>query len=502
MSSFRENLKLYLPFQNKSVTGIYLLQLFPFTFLFIDPNISTQMTEAAQLAKYSYTPIFPFIFSMFFFGRLVSSIQYEILLKPVSFILPDHDKIRLKIIMLFGAGASLLFLIIFILLPEQPVNFKYFIYVLLFTITGLPFYFIGVYLSFISYKIYRIPILFFSFFLIFICSMLLLMAGITFMQDYKYSFVQFILQLFLPLFFSFILIFSVVLRLLKDSDLKRKHSSSYHRSFFQTSEGHVIGLFGKVEITDDKDWESLPGQYLMRQMCSNPYLGIKKTLMGVLYHVVEFMYYSNGQSKGNKGLLLTLIILTLIQLLTGYKVDLFSLHTHAMFSSAPVFMLCILFSIYFKPYDNNILLPIGRSNQFKSNYLAWLSKFVFITGWIIFTVLLSCILNIFMPDLSFLGYELNYNTLGFFPIFLPLVIIPAYDIFMDIIKFKASIISLFLSGGIIGGIGAYLILPFNNKTQIIDTEIPLIWISLIIIIISNSAYFFMLKRHWFRSDIV
>ncbi len=499
MSSLSANLKLYLPFQNKFVTGLYLLQALWVTLLFADMQIRINMSEVIQSGQYPYTPIVPFFYSMFIFGIIASSVQYGILLKPVSGLLPHHATVRIKTITYYGAGASLLFLITFIILPGQPVDFKYIIYALLLSISGLPFYFGAVYLNFnLSNLLKSSLLLLFYFILIFL--FIFLFISFLLMEHFRFSFSQFIFYFFMPLFISLIMFAALALRTLKDPDLNRKHSNV---SIFQTFEDFTLGIFGKIEFTDDKNWESLPGKYLMKKLISSPYMGIIKPVMGMLYHVTEFLYYSNGQSLGNISLPVLFTLITLVQLLTGYSAEGFNISgsLHTILTSAPVFLMCLVSGIYFNQYDNNILLPVGRKNNFRSGYLAWLTKPVLLEGWIIPVFLLSWILKSFMPDLTIFGIGLKYRPVGVFPILLPLVLIPVYDIFIDIAKIKSFMLVLFIAGVFAGAYGAHLVFSYYTNAPAGNREYPLLLIALITVIISNAAFIIRLRQRWLKSDI-
>lgn len=117
MSSLGANFKLYLPFQkNRFINNVYLFQFALFLFTFLFPGTKSRMIEAIQLGSYPFNPMLPFFASMFLLGFMVAAIQIDILVKPVSYCMPDHDKASRRITFLVGITGSILYFLLFILL--------------------------------------------------------------------------------------------------------------------------------------------------------------------------------------------------------------------------------------------------------------------------------------------------------------------------------------------------------------------------------------------------
>lgn len=502
MSSLSANLKLYLPFQkNRFINYLYLIQFaFFLIFLFL-PGTRFQMIEAIQLGLYPYSPMLPFFGSMFLIGFMVAAVQIDILVKPVSYCMPDHNKTSLRLTLLIGVISSLFYFLLFMLLPLPHTGFRYFVYVFLVSSAGLAFYFIAVLLS---YKLKQVePNAQIKYIFLIFPFALYASYGFINMQDYQYTFKEFILSCFTPLCISTVLCISLILKILNDSTLKRKYCTKDQMTFFLIATGDTADISAEKLTTKDINKKSLLGKYLMKEMGRRLYLSLKRTFLGTLYCMVERASVSSKDLKYKILLLTMLILITLIQILSGYQIigsEVFS-KLLPIIQYGTVAMLSMAASIFLMPVSHDILLPVGRSLTFRNDYLLWITRPAPIMIWALLTVSLSWVLNIFAPDLTLLGYSFNYSSLELYTILMPLVFLPALDLGMSAMlgnigyfKKSSSFLTRFIYFAALYLLCIFfLLIPFTHD-RIISLAL--------MIIIANGVFVTLLASQWFKNDIV
>lgn len=502
MSSLSANLKLYLPFQkNRFVNYLYLIQFaFFLVFLFL-PGIKFQMIEAVQLGLYPYAPMLPFFGSMFLIGFMVAVIQIDILVKPVSYCLPDHDKTSQRITFIIGIAATVFYFLLFIILPLPHTGIRYILYALFVSSTGLAFYFIAVFISYRMKQIKpnaQVKYIFFVFPFVYYFSYVFIN-----LQTYRYTFIEFILSCFTPLCISTVLCILVVNKMLNDSTLKRKYCTKDQMTFFLTNPRYPADISAIKLTTEDINKESFLGQYLMKEMGRRLYLSINRTILGALYCMVARAGVASRDLKERILLLTMLTLITLIHILSGYQIIGSKTFSKLLptIQYGTIFMLSMATSVYLMPVSHNISLPVGRSENFRANYLLCFIRPVPIMIWALLIVSFSWILNLFMPDLTIYGYDFTYNSLELYTIFMPLIFLPALDLGMsamlgDIGYFKKSfsfLMRFIYFAAILLLYIFFLLIPFTSD-RIISLAI--------MIIIANGVFVTLLASQWFKSDVV
>ena len=152
MSILSANVKLYNPFGNRYLFIFPLCQLFA---LFVilgaalcENHLLEEGFEKNQLQLITMLCIFG---PMFILGSTTASIQLDILTKPFSLCLPNHNKIPGRITFRTGIIANLFYCAIFLLLPH-PAGLKGILYIIMIPAIGLSSYFIGVLLTFYAQR--------------------------------------------------------------------------------------------------------------------------------------------------------------------------------------------------------------------------------------------------------------------------------------------------------------------------------------------------------------
>ena len=172
MSPLGTNLKLYLPFQkNRFVNNLYLIQIVLLSIFYFPPETKVQMIKAVQHGIYPFTPMLPFFISMAMLGFMVAALQIDILVKPVSSCIPGLENNFFKTALFTGIAGSMLYFLLFLLLPLPNTGFMYTIFAFLVSCSGLAFYFTAFLISYkmkqhdpntqLIYVLFLVPILFY-----------------------------------------------------------------------------------------------------------------------------------------------------------------------------------------------------------------------------------------------------------------------------------------------------------------------------------------------------
>ncbi len=502
MSSLTANLKLYLPFQkNRFINTLYLVQFAFCLMIFLFPETRSQMITAIEHGLYPFNFMLLLFASMFIFGFMTAAIQIDILIKPLSFNMPGHEKVSLILISSNGISIAVLYFILLGALPLPHTGFTYLIFSILVAASGLAFYFLAVLLSYrmkqvkpndqIKYIFAVFPFLFYAFY------------GFGFLIDFKYTFGSYCLLTFLPLCISGVISFFILKEELKNPDLKRKYCTKYEMTFIQNRE---ISITDSWSLNDKKN-EPLPelslGEILFNNFKKSGYLSVKKSFLGLLYNMIEKAWFAFNINGSKKTTLFIILLLTVIQFLAGYRTL-----THEVLNKLlpmvqyiTVCILCLSASIIFTTDNHEILLPAGRRKSFKANFIVWLIRLIPAVAWAIVTVVVSFILKYFMPQITISGYALSYYPLDIYTAFVPLFLFPAADFFM---------------GKLIPGSG-YFIKPSGFFTRIVfavamyllvlsfiltDTTENRVFTLSLMILISNAVFILLLYKRWFRSDVV
>lgn len=502
MSSLRANLKLYSPFQkNQFITILYILQFVFFLLVFFYHEENPWVIRTIQGGRYPFSLMLPFFGSMIILGFMVTAIQIDILIKPLSYCLPGHEKTSKRLTFIIGITNAVFYFIFYMLLPFPYFGIMYTVYSLLLSFSGLAFYFLAVLLSYrmkqvkpnaqVKYLFLPFPLYFFIFYE-FIIS-----------DTYSYSFKEYIIFCFIPLCVSTVIGISLVRKTLDDPSLKKNYCTKYLMTFFHKNTGYIRDAFAFQADQKTSFKINKLTQCLMKEMLKKSYLSLKRSILGELYYLFDKVGIA-FKGTGNKfGFTAMFALITLCYIFSGYKAN-----DHEILSKLIpaiqyfiVFMISISAATLITSFKHDIILPTGRHLNFKTHYIIYFLRSLLLITWTFSSFIISWFLNYFLPDLTIMGYNFTYSTIDIYTVFMPFVFIPAWDLCMlDLLKEISYFRSSF---SLLTKLVYFFTLYLLCLALILDKYYgPPIILFISMLIISNGVFIVLFFQHWFKNDIV
>ena len=492
MSILHANLKLYYPVKN---IYFFLNSVYQFFALLGILVIWWGKKQSAMDNQYSLIYLIPLSISMFMLGTMTAGIQLDVLTKPFSSCLPNHNKIPSRIIFLIGIIANLFYGFIYLLLPH-PAGLKGILYFITIFAIGLSIYFFTAFWAFYIQNERQKG-------LTFICCIILFFVLLSILSGLNvliFSFDYFILYSSMPLAFFLLLLMFALWKMLTHPDLKRIYfSKDYPMINDQDSYTTATLLNEKLllsRMSEKAEKESPIERFFLKFIERLPILNIRRSIAGRLYCMLE-RYYAFNERYFRTSLSIKIILTTLLLFFTGYQLTPGNFGgvpasdiTHVLILVIP----CIAIHSIFTPVSHNQLLPIGRHDQFWSSIIVWLLQPILAILWIFILIILSWILGNHIPGITLAGFYFTYHSLELSLILWPLVIIPVLNTFWYYFENLRNAIVMILLLLILFALSLFSLLTTHFEYRII-----LIALS---ILLANGFFINRLSRYWFRKDLM
>jgi hypothetical protein len=489
MSILGANLKLYIPFQRQPLMfQVYLVLELLLIIVFIGATLSQDsMADLAQCNQFSYHWLFIFFMFILFIGQMIAMLQLDVLSKPFSFCLPNHHKVPQGIFLLSGTITTLIssFAII-ILFRASILKYSMLIIVPFFVVTAysLASCFTFKFL-FGSFSNLVFELLFIPFFIV-----------IFFQKDLMISSNDFISYSSIPLIFAALLLLTATWKTLGAHDLKRKCFERNSNLLIDPNADFIdqmqtIHTRFSQRMSDTSDNAIPLVEFLLKAMKKSQFFSMYHSLMGRLYYTFSRYYILNLREA-----VLKIFFAAFILFLSGYfGGNITQQYYDIMISPVPplgLLPMCLILSSIFAPSSNNLLLPEGRSRQFMVAFLLWLFKYLTVAILGSMDILVSWIIQNYMPVIDINGYQLIYSHHEIHTIFWALVFMPVIDLIFGYVEVPWRLPAMvFLTSGLFI---LSLISFLSNSTSIYFITL------LVMALITNGFFLLLADNYWFRRD--
>lgn len=229
----------------------------------------------------------------------------------------------------------------------------------------------------------------------------------------------------------------------------------------------------------------------MKRIINQPYFSVIRSVFGTFYLLLE---HNSGYSK--KTFTIKIILPSILLFLFGYiqknqEIDsFFATYSIIVF----LYIYCIKIVMMYQYQPSTLLLPVGRSKQFRIDLVLWFVKQVTMILWFSFIVTASRSLHNYMPDFTIMGYHFTYAPLVLSLIFWPAVIVPVIDIFVSFRKPPCNLITMVGFIITLAVLTGFFFVNGDLKTQLISMSL--------LISISNGFFILLTARYWLKCDNV
>ena len=195
-------------------------------------------------------------------------------------------------------------------------------------------------------------------------------------------------------------------------------------------------------------------------------------------------------------LISAILLPTIFVFLSGYDIEINNsiiiFDWNSLISFLTSFMLCIIVSSILTSPPHNMLLPKGRSIQFRSKMGWWLMNPLLATVWSLLIIQLSRITAALMPDIIIMGHAFKYKPLETSTILWPLIIFPMIAKVTKGHNGWGNLTGYFLYFFVFLALSASGFLSTNSSYWQISFSVA--------IIIFNSLFIISNANYWFRKD--
>lgn len=497
MSRLTKNLKLYNPFENGYLIPYTVLQIIILSIIYFLGTIFEGHQPSGDMNKFQFLPFFlahvAFSGSMLLFGRMVATIQLDILIKPFSFNLPNQNMTLNRIIFLIGISANLFYgaLIFYLFHPAGLIGILYFILLLA---LGLSSYFISIWISFVikkENKIYMVLIIY---------SLIAIIFTPVIWPYYIFPLNSFILYSTFPVvLFSILLIFAIW-KMLGSTEFKKIYFSKDNTMSFGLSKANsaiqALETLKLKRLSEKVEKETSFEKLFLLAIKDISYLSRTRSIIGRFYCSMDH-YYTLRERFFRTSLLLKITLVTFLILLTGYHFpsggEGFSPLIRQCLQMSIILHPCLLIVSIFAPVFHNHLFPVGRSEQFQINMISLFIHQIVAIIWFLLLIFLSWIISDNMPSFTLDGFLYTYQPLGISLILWPMVIIPVSDPTIHNFHVPYNWLKAFMFTVILIILGLFSFFTTNSLAS--STAITLS------ILFANGFFIYLLAQHWFDKDI-
>ena len=497
MSILSANVKLYNPFGNRYLFIFLLCQLFAL-FVILGAALCENhlIEEGFEKNQLQLITLFCLFASMLILGVTTASIQLDILTKPFSSCLPNHNIIPGRIIFLTGIITNLFYCIVFLLLPH-PEGLKGILYIIMIPAIGLLSYFITIFVTFYAQRerqkgaaiMFCVAIIF---------PLLFMLNNLN---VFKFSIDYFVFYSTIPFILFDMLLLFALWKMLVHPDLKRIYFSKDYGILSMRDSLPMVAQLHEIHLTerlpDRVEKESSIEILFLKVVKRFPYLNINRSIVGRLYCMLDRHYTINERYFGIS-FFIGILLATLLLFFTGYHLTPENFEEVPASDIASILVLivpCFVVHSIFIPVPHNQLLPTGRSDQFWSSLIVWLIHPMIAIIWSLIIIFLSWLVGNHMPDFTLAGfYYFTYHPLESSLILWVLVIIPVFDTSLHYLEDRYGLIKMFL----------LILMPISLALFILltaHTEYRLISIVLLITL-ANGFFINRLMHYWFKKDLV
>ena len=483
MSILSTNLKLY--FRHRFFIPLLILH-----FAFLSGSLYLLLKFCTIAPGTQKSPSLNFIFfgfiAMLLLGDTIAGIQRDILSKPFSFCLPDHNKIPRQIIFIIGSVVILTYSLVFAFIL-RPTTLEDFANVLFVPAILLPFYSLTVYFSFSLQK--KLPnVLIF----IFILSIIPL-------KYIRPSAFNLIFYYILPLSFFSLPFLVKVWKTLVDPDKKRRYICE--KTAFRPIILTVLAKMREVEKLNRQYPKAGIKNYgfetfFMLRMSQSPFLSIKRSTWGMFYESIDgrgwIKRFSSEYFSASKSIILITIVSSFLICFVSIVSKPLTLGNDGRYHASVLFIfyLCIGITSIFSPVGHNLLLPIGRRERFSISIILNFGKLLLEVIWIGVILTISWGIWNFLTEFITRLQSLTYYPFDWNIVRWLCVLIPILDIGQFLFN-RSNSIAVFILLVLIN----ILYLHFNNVILNTSTII-------LIAFILCGFLLCILAYHYFRRDLL
>jgi hypothetical protein len=485
MSILGANLKLYSPFQKQSL----LFKVFFFMEIVFLLRFSELITEFTSGKQISYAMIIWIFLSILIFGEIIAMVQIDVLSKPFSFCLPNHNKIPRKIIFIFGILLTLILTVLALLFSQ--LNEPGYLIVMI-PVISLTFYLLAICIIFLFLIHEPIKYLILGAVLFFIPFTLLVFVQ----KDFIVTSSNFTPYNIFPFLFSSLFFTVVAWKMLGNTSLKRKCFEKPSSLTLYTLEG----LYDKSQRENTYhnhrslkyyDGNSQIAETFYNWMAKNDFIRLKHTLLGDLHLILTRHFTQTGNEP-----FLKLILVSSFLFFSGYFESSSSQKIYGIIiSPVPVFALlplCLILSSIFAPLRHDLLLPTGRLRHFHIAILLWLLKLITLVSLVLMIITLSWVIQDYMPGIELFGYDLIYIHPGFHTLLWALIISPVIDLIFDYEKVPYHLLTMILLTSVLFILTAISFAANNKAIHLVLT--------VMMIFMTNGLFVILLLRNCFSYD--
>ncbi len=485
MSILAANLKLYSPFQKQS----FLYKVYLFLEVFLVVGFTGAMTEMTHGEKLPLSILaLPFVF-LFLFGQIVAMVQIDVLSMPFSLCLPGHNNVPRRTIFIIGLMAAVSAAIISTVFPQESGHMLMMLFMAAMVLT---LYFLAVCLSFYFSKTQNR--LFINGALFTFIPVLLVFF---FQKDLLTTDSNAMLYCIIALLVSGTSLSIVAWDLLGYSSLKRKCFGRPSKLSITLDRDLIDQLHAKSnyyfhETPERKNSNSKFALKFFKSFTGSRFFSFKHSLMGMLYCLFSRHFTLNGNEP-----VLKLILASSFIFFSGYFENENLLTYEKMminpFSLLAAMPLCMMLSSFFMPQSHNMLLPASRSRQFWVSFLLWFIKSITVMILASIVIVVSWLLQVFMPEVELFGFTFIYSSPGLHTIFWTLIMLPIIDFMLGYVSMPFRLFSMIFITSILF-ILSFISFAANN------IYIHAFLLTLMILM-TNGLFFSLFSRYWFRKDI-
>jgi hypothetical protein len=489
MSILLANLKLYSPFQKQSWFYKYALFMQAVSILYMGMFVNKLITKKDA-------PIFIFMMPLIFtfvFGQTISMIQLNALSKPLSFCLPNNEKMPRRVIFIIGIIITV-FYTFFASLFYKPDGLIFFI--LIIPTMTLASYFLGVCTScnVTGDKKNQLIIM-----LLFLIASIFFFISVIFPNKFLISYNDAKLYFVLSLLFACILLIIDAWIMLGDQELKRKcFEKPFNLASKMPDAGSIDQLYlnnsrNNHKLSDFTDSNSRIALFFYKKMNTGQCFTVKHSLFGKLHYLFSRYFALNRNEP-----ILKLILFSLLVILLGYlgndSTQINSIFTVRPAQLAPIFIMCLFLSSIFAPSSHNQLLPEGRNLQYCISFLTWLVKYVILIFMTFIVIGASYFIRNIMPEVVLFDYHITYSNIGLNAILWALIINPVIDLMFSYVDIPQRLALMIM---LTSGLFILSLIAFFTSNVAVHTVLLII-----MILITNGLFVSLLIRHWLRIDHV
>lgn len=489
MSILGANLKLYSPFQKQSWFYKYSMFMQATSILYMGMFIN-------KFIEKKEAPIFIFMMPLIFtfvFGLAVSMIQLNALSKSFSFCLPNNEKIPRRVIFLIGIIATV-FYTFFASLFYTPDGLIFFI--LIIPTMTLASYFLGVctLCNVTGDKKNQVIIM-----VLFLITSVFFLISVIFPNYLLISYNDMKFYFVLHLLYACILLIITAWKMLGDHELKRK---CFEKPFNLASKMPDAGSIDQLylnnsrinhKLSDFPDSDSRIAMLFYKKMNTGQCFTVKHSLLGKLNYL-----FSRHFALNRKEPILKIILSSLLFFLLGYlgndSTQINSIFTVRPRQLMPIFIMCFTLSSFFAPSSHNLLLPEGRYIQYRISFITWLIKSLVLILIISIVIGISLFLKGIFLEIDLFSYHIIYSNIGLYTILWALIINPVIDLMFSYvdIPYRLALMIVLTSG-------LFILSSIAFFTGNVAVHTVLV---IIMIMITNWLFCYLLIRHWLRIDHV